>query len=36
MALARLTGAGDSGMGKLFKAIAFGDPKLGVLPGFES
>ena len=22
-------------MGKLFKAIAFADPKLGELPGFE-
>ncbi len=36
VALARLTGEGRTGMGKLFKAIAFGDPKLGVLPGFES
>ena len=35
-ALARLTSAEATGMGKLFKAIAFGDPKLGELPGFEA
>ena len=34
VAVARLTGEGRTGMGKLFKAIAFGDPKLGALPGF--
>jgi SAM-dependent MidA family methyltransferase len=34
-ALTRLTGAGGRGMGQLFKAIAFGHPKLGPLPGFE-
>ena len=34
-AVARLT-AGGSGMGALFKAIAFGGPKLGALPGFEA
>src|SRR5262249_8457841 len=33
-ALARLTGR-DS-MGDLFKAMAFADPKLGDLPGFDS
>ena len=36
LAAARLTGEGRSGMGRLFKVIAFGDPKLGPLPGFES
>lgn len=35
-ALARLTGAGRDAMGELFKAIAFADPKLGALPGFDS
>jgi NADH dehydrogenase [ubiquinone] 1 alpha subcomplex assembly factor 7 len=35
-ARARLTGAGREAMGELFKAIAFADPKLGVLPGFDS
>jgi SAM-dependent MidA family methyltransferase len=35
-ALARLTGAGREAMGELFKAIAFADPKLGALPGFDS
>jgi SAM-dependent MidA family methyltransferase len=34
-ALARLVGAGPSGMGELFKAIAFADPALGPLPGFD-
>jgi SAM-dependent MidA family methyltransferase len=36
VALARLTGAGREAMGKLFKAIAFADPKSGALPGFDS
>jgi len=35
-ALIRLTSEETTGMGRLFKAIAFGDPKLGELPGFES
>jgi SAM-dependent MidA family methyltransferase len=35
-ALDRLTGAGGRGMGQLFKAMAFGHPKLGPLPGFEA
>jgi SAM-dependent MidA family methyltransferase len=35
-ALARLTSAGREGMGELFKAMAFADPKLGALPGFDS
>jgi SAM-dependent MidA family methyltransferase len=35
-ALARLTGAGREAMGELFKAMAFADPKLGALPGFDS
>jgi SAM-dependent MidA family methyltransferase len=35
-ALARLTGAGRDAMGELFKAIAFADPKLATLPGFDS
>jgi SAM-dependent MidA family methyltransferase len=34
-ALARLTNEAATGMGKMFKAIAFSDPKLGELPGFE-
>ena len=34
-ALARLTSEQGTGMGKLFKAIAVADPKLGELPGFE-
>jgi NADH dehydrogenase [ubiquinone] 1 alpha subcomplex assembly factor 7 len=34
-ALARLTGAGRTGMGQLFKAAAFTHPKLGVPPGFN-
>ncbi|MEA2906068.1 MAG: dehydrogenase [ubiquinone] 1 alpha subcomplex assembly factor 7 [Alphaproteobacteria bacterium] len=33
-ALARLTDAEGTGMGGLFKAIGFGHPKLGTLPGF--
>ncbi|MPZ55213.1 MAG: class I SAM-dependent methyltransferase [Rhizobiales bacterium] len=35
-ALRRLLDQGAGGMGRLFKAIAFAHPKLGVLPGFES
>jgi SAM-dependent MidA family methyltransferase len=35
-ARARLTGAGREAMGELFKAMAFADPKLGALPGFDS
>jgi NADH dehydrogenase [ubiquinone] 1 alpha subcomplex assembly factor 7 len=35
-AVARLTGAGRDSMGELFKAMAFADPKLGALPGFDS
>jgi NADH dehydrogenase [ubiquinone] 1 alpha subcomplex assembly factor 7 len=35
-ALARLAGAGPDTMGELFKAIAFADPRLGALPGFDS
>ena len=35
-ALARLTGGGRESMGALFKAMAFADPKLGALPGFDS
>jgi SAM-dependent MidA family methyltransferase len=34
-ALARLTGAGGRNMGALFKAMGFGHPRLGPLPGFE-
>jgi NADH dehydrogenase [ubiquinone] 1 alpha subcomplex assembly factor 7 len=34
-ALVRLTSEEGTGMGKLFKAIAFADPRLGELPGFE-
>jgi SAM-dependent MidA family methyltransferase len=34
-ALSRLTGASGRNMGQLFKAMAFGHPKLGPLPGFE-
>jgi SAM-dependent MidA family methyltransferase len=33
-ALARLTASGPTGMGELFKAIAFSDPNIGTLPGF--
>jgi SAM-dependent MidA family methyltransferase len=33
-ALQRLTGDIGRGMGRLFKAVAFGHPKLGLLPGF--
>ncbi|HEV3395959.1 MAG TPA: SAM-dependent methyltransferase, partial [Xanthobacteraceae bacterium] len=35
-ALTRLTGPGRVAMGELFKAMAFADPKLGALPGFDS
>jgi SAM-dependent MidA family methyltransferase len=35
-ALARLTGTGQDAMGELFKAVAFADPGLGALPGFDS
>jgi len=35
-AVARLAGHGPGEMGGLFKAFAFGDPALGLLPGFES
>jgi len=35
-AVARLTGTGRGAMGALFKAVAFADPKLGALPGFDS
>lgn len=35
-ALTRLTQSGRTGMGELFKVMALADPKLGVLPGFES
>jgi SAM-dependent MidA family methyltransferase len=35
-ALTRLTGPGRDAMGELFKAMAFADPKLGALPGFDS
>ena len=33
-ALARLTGHGRTGMGNLFKAMAFAHPKVGTPPGF--
>ena len=35
-ALTRLTNMERTGMGRMFKAIAFSHPKLGELPGFES
>ncbi|MGI8526323.1 MAG: class I SAM-dependent methyltransferase [Pseudolabrys sp.] len=35
VALARLTGHGRTGMGQLFKAVAFAHPKIGTPPGFE-
>jgi NADH dehydrogenase [ubiquinone] 1 alpha subcomplex assembly factor 7 len=35
-ALMRLIGSGREAMGELFKAMAFADPKLGALPGFDS
>jgi NADH dehydrogenase [ubiquinone] 1 alpha subcomplex assembly factor 7 len=34
-AVTRLTAEGRAGMGRLFKVIGFGDPKLGPLPGFD-
>jgi SAM-dependent MidA family methyltransferase len=34
-ALARLTGHGRTGMGRLFKAAAFAHPNIGTPPGFE-
>jgi SAM-dependent MidA family methyltransferase len=34
-AVARLTGETRTGMGRMFKVVAFGAPALGVLPGFE-
>jgi len=34
-AVARLTSQDSTGMGRMFKVIAFGHPKLGELPGFE-
>ena len=34
-ALSRLTSEEPTGMGRMFKAIGFGHPKLGELPGFE-
>jgi SAM-dependent MidA family methyltransferase len=35
-AMARLTGAGRTGMGTLFKAIAVAHPKIGTPPAFET
>ena len=35
-ALARLIGSGGESMGELFKSVAFADPKLDALPGFDS
>ncbi|HEY6254333.1 MAG TPA: SAM-dependent methyltransferase [Xanthobacteraceae bacterium] len=35
-ALNRLTGSAGRSMGQLFKAMGFGHPKLGPLPGFEA
>ncbi len=35
-AVARLTGHGRTGMGTLFKAIAFAHPEVGAPPGFEN
>ena len=34
-ALHRLTEDSDRGMGRMFKVLGLGDPKLGALPGFE-
>jgi len=34
-ALIRLTNEEATGMGKMFKAVAFSDPKIGELPGFD-
>jgi NADH dehydrogenase [ubiquinone] 1 alpha subcomplex assembly factor 7 len=35
-AVARLTAGGKTGMGTMFKVLAFTDPQLGALPGFDS
>jgi SAM-dependent MidA family methyltransferase len=35
-ALARLTAGGRTGMGTMFKAIAFSAPQLSALPGFDA
>ncbi len=35
-AVARLTSEGRTGMGRMFKVIAFADPKIGALPGFAA
>ena len=35
-AIARLTQGGRTGMGRLFKAMAIADPKLGPLPAFDA
>jgi SAM-dependent MidA family methyltransferase len=35
-AVARLTGHGRTGMGRLFKAAAYAHPKIGTPPGFET
>jgi SAM-dependent MidA family methyltransferase len=35
-AMARLLDDNADGMGRMFKAIAFANPKLGLLPGFET
>jgi SAM-dependent MidA family methyltransferase len=35
-AVSRLTQGGQTGMGRLFKAMAIADPKLGPLPAFET
>jgi SAM-dependent MidA family methyltransferase len=35
-AMARLTQGGRTGMGRLFKAMALADPKLGPLPAFDT
>ena len=35
-AVARLTGAGRTAMGALFKAVAFAHPALGAPPAFET
>jgi NADH dehydrogenase [ubiquinone] 1 alpha subcomplex assembly factor 7 len=35
-AVTRLTQGGQTGMGRLFKAMALADPKLGPLPAFEA
>jgi NADH dehydrogenase [ubiquinone] 1 alpha subcomplex assembly factor 7 len=36
VAVNRLLGEGRTEMGRLFKVIAFADPRLGALPGFET